>query len=346
MEIVLVYLGQNAMPQYVVENLKYLKEVFPNNLITLLSDNQANLNIAKKHSVNVYLCSDYMKNAPEKYLKEAPDLDFRNGFWFLTFSRFFALEEYLRHSSSRSILHVEADVLLMRNFPFRAFENLKGLAFPLVNKGYAAASTLFISDETSINKLCSLTKQMIFNNPKLTDMDVLGSSELLKVVEVTYLPSSFGKNEHYQEWVSELDRDLISSNISVFAGIFDGMTWGQFITGEDPRNHYGITKFYRAQSHHSVKINTYDLFFKDEYLFASCSCGTFPVYSLHIHSKDIEVFKSETSLRSLESRVLKIRPEAKNEYSWRLVLQYLPLRIKNYLRTQIRKIVSLRGNTL
>ena len=340
MEIVLVYLGKVKLPKYVLVNIKYLKETFPKNKITFISDNIMNLDIVKLLGVNTFHCSDFYRTAPEEYLESAPDLKFRGGFWFLTFARFFAINEYCERFKLNSLLHLESDVLLMKSFPFDKISELNGLAFPLVNSGYAAASTLFIKDHLSISTLCEFIKEQILVNPKTTDMDILGSPDLAKRVEITYLPIAFGGACHFEYWVSKEDHKSLCTDVQYFGGIFDGMTWGQYLTGEDPRNHYGIRKLYRNQIHHSVLINSYEIFFVNNRLYVKNEYQTFEIYSLHIHSKDKRLFKYENDYKFLNQRILDSYSGERFEIVWTLAIKFFPLRVKNSLKMFVKSILK------
>ena len=340
MEIVLVYLGNKKLPKYVIENIKYLKRTFPKNVITLISDNSKNLTKVKDLGANIYHCTDFYSSAPKEYLEKAPDLKFRGGYWFLTFARFYALDEYCAKFKRNNILHLESDVLLMANFPFDKFSNMNGLAFPLVNQGYAAASILFIKDSLAISTLCDFTKERISANPELTDMYILGSKDLAQRVEVTYLPTAFGGANNFQNWVSQIDRDNLSIDISKFGGIFDGISWGQFLAGEDPRNHYGIRKLYRNQTAHSVAIDSFKIFFSNNQLHVSSESEIYKIYSLHIHSKDKRLFTSINDYAVLKNRVLNSANGEQSEIVWLTLFRFLPLRIKNASKKLVRSILK------
>lgn len=332
MEIILVYLGDKNLPKYVNENINYLIQNFSEIQITFISDNPKNLRTVSYLGANTFKCLDYYKIMPKKYLDNIPDLNFRGGYWFLTLARFFAIEEYIRKFNLKNVLQLESDVLLMKNFPFYKLSKLKGLAFPLVNSGYGAASILYIENRTSISSLCKFAKEEIFKNPELTDMDILGSNKLTEIVNVTYLPTAFGEIDHFQNWVTKLDRKKLSSNVSNFGGIFDGMTWGQFLTGEDPRNHYGIRKLFRNQTHHSVLVDTYEIFFDNESLMVKDETSTFEIFCLHIHSKNKQYFDYNDHYTLLKNRISNYMNGQKKEIVWSLAIKFLPIRIKNKIK--------------
>lgn len=342
LEIVLVYLGKQRMPEYVFANLNYLKNSFPDREVVLISDNVKTIDSFRNSPIKTFLCSDYLETSPDAYLNEIPDLQFRGGFWFYTIARFFALEQYLKMKPDIPILHVESDVLLLRNFPFEKFNSLSGLAFPAVNLNYAAASTLYISDYAAASALCEFSRQEAYINPKITDMDILGSSLLPERVPVTYLPTAFGGENHFQDWVPPNGRKLLTTGIEKFHGIFDAMTWGQYLTGEDPRNNYGKKRIYGVQNHHSVAVDSYETKFLNGAIVVSCECGSFPLYSIHIHSKELQLFKEVERQILLERRVNESKKSEFTESVWPVVIKFLPLRFKNLIKKRVRRLLSKR----
>jgi hypothetical protein len=340
-EIALVYLGSHKLPKYVLDNIQYLIDTFPNNQVTLISDNHRHLSKAEKIGAVTYLCKNYRSTLSNDYRDKSPDFKFRNGFWFLTFLRFFAIEEYMTVNKIENLLHVESDVLLLKTFPFERLSNLTGLAFPLVNIGYGVASTLFIKNERAITNLCKITKKLIFTNPNLTDMDVLGSQELYNTEHVDFLPSSAVSRGNFQDWVSEEDMSLMTSRIEYFGGIFDGMTWGQFLTGEDPRNHYGVRPIYRIQQHHSVRTSEFIFSFEKGKLLVRDRKGFVVVlHSLHIHSKDRRYFSWNKIDQILTNRSEGAQFGTRNEILFLLTIKMLPLRLINLAKSRARFFLS------
>jgi hypothetical protein len=338
LEIALVYLGQNKLPRYVLDNISYLKLNFPEHSILLISDNEEGLDLAKALGISTFKCPDYKGYISGSYFSSGQDLEFRNGFWFLTFARFFALRDYVVSSNVGNVLHLESDVLLLKTFPFEKLENIEGLGFPIVNPGYAAASSLFIKDAASIQILCDITKELLLVNPLLTDMDILGSIELNETGKVTYLPSSMSTDSNFQSWVPTLIRQQMSARVEDFDGLFDGMTWGQFLTGEDPRNHYGFRPIYRIQNHHSINMQQFTFKLENGCLTVVDKGGQeATLHSLHIHSKDRRYFRADTSLTLISKRVKEVGSQ-KLEYQLLLVIRMLPLRARNIIKVQFRSV--------
>ena len=106
----------------------------------------------------------------------------------------------------------------------------------------------------------------------------------------------------------------ISNNINVFNGLFDGATWGQFITGEDPKNLLGIQRIYHRLNHHFVNPSNYQIQLNSiGEIKVSISDSNLPLYSLHIHSKDKRYFSKHQDTM-IRNRINKISKYEKYEF--------------------------------
>jgi hypothetical protein len=207
-------------------------------------------------------------------------MDFRDGFWFLTIKRFIALEAFMKEKPSRT-LHVEADVFVMPNFPVEHFKELdQELAFPLADPENGVASTFYVKNLEAISKLNRFIEVIALQNSKLTDMNLLQR----------YL-------EEYPSRVQVLPSGP-SSAVNP-SGYFDGMAFGTFLLGQDPRNYRGWTLKYSQIEWHSDKVDELDYSLKDKKLFAENKGQEIPIYSLHIHSKKAKLFQIESLVKEL-----------------------------------------------
>jgi hypothetical protein len=275
------------------------------------------------------------------YGENKDSLKFRGGFWFYTYARFFALQELMHNQKIDALLQVEADVLLLPNFPFESIQKIKELSYPLVNIDYAAASVLWIGSKSGIDLLCNYTLTAVLKNSKLTDMDILGSIYKDFQNEVSLLPSGLRDLDTYNSFVIDSEAKLFSSRIDYFGGIFDGMTWGQYLTGEDPRNYYGRRPIYHFQDHHSV--NPTCVKFTMTYpghLMIESAHERVKLYCLHIHSKDLNMFSTANKYSQLEKRVkysvnkieiFEVIPQLYWRYQFRRIRKVLKSTVKKFL---------------
>jgi hypothetical protein len=278
LNIVLVYL-RNKPPKYVIANLRYLTKQFPNYKTWLITD----LNSVKKEltpqGFNVWVYRDNNKAWREIYENMNFPKKFRGGFWFLTLKRFKALEEFM-NENSESVLHVEADVFLMTNFPIEKISRIeKNLAFPLVGKDSAIASTLYIRNLMS-----------------LEHMNRFITSEAKKDINLTDMTALFRYSTTFPDFVTILP----SGPASDASEYFDGAAFGTYLLGQDPRNRRGYSLKYSPVDWHSDKIENLDFKLERAELFVINGTTQTPIVSLHIHSKIKKLFTSAGMLEALK----------------------------------------------
>jgi len=293
MFIVLVYLGTRA-PAYVYDNLSNLKKCFPDRKIVFISDSKESINRGKKIGIDCWLYDeDKLENDRLKESSSLP-MGFRKGFWFSTTSRFFALAAFAKENPDSQILQFESDVWIAPNFPFIKFEELKpeiDVAFPLETQRTGAASVLYIRDSDAADLFALKVRQEMSTNKSATDMNILGNlykSDDLRCLVLPTLPlNSKGMNPENDPEIQL----LISEGTNYFGGVFDAVTYGLYLMGEDARNHRGKLYRYRRQDSHLVHC--------DKMKFHADSTGLYiedgiriPLYCLHIHSKSRKAWES------------------------------------------------------
>lgn len=284
MYLSIVYLS-SKVPRYVFDNLEYLKKSFPKQELVFISDNNEALKKASKIGVTAWLyCPEQHQ---EEQLRAASNLPmhFRDGFWFTTSSRFLALDAFLQAHKGSSILQIEADVWLASNFPFEKFEEMDcEIAFPLETARTGAASVLFLSDETASSKFAQIVRNRLISNPNSTDMLILGEIHNSNMMETIILPSAPRHSRNITAKNEQTDCEYISQEVERFKGLFDAVTYGLFLCGEDSRNHRGIRYSYQDQPNHLVRPSEF-LFEMKESTILVKSQETLPLYNLHVHSK-------------------------------------------------------------
>jgi hypothetical protein len=297
MKIVMVQLGEE-LPKILVENIIYLKTVFPQIKIVLIESHKLPIPAYIQSQINVFQMSsnELLMLQNDIYSVKKPDLKFRKGYWFFTLARLYALNEFAKVNDG-PFLHVESDVMLLPNFPFESFQAIKEISYPLVDSEYGIASTVYIPDSAKLSLFWEFARSKLSENPILSDMELLGLYQSRYPSRVFVQPSIPPIQDFYSSDTSIERKNLLSSNFEFFGGIFDGMNWGMFLTGEDPRNRFGLRRLFHHQC--SLPLNLTSAKFKvvDNQLFCyQGNCLPFPVYSIHLHSKDIRYFHSQDLL--------------------------------------------------
>jgi hypothetical protein len=294
MEIVIVYLGRRV-PKYVFLNLSLLQSRFPDRQIVFLSDFSKNIEIGRRLGIKSILVPSPQENWEIKPTSFNHDLRLRDGFWYKTFARFHSLNHYSMGKPFNSFLHVEADVLLLPNFPFERFFQIKApLAYPLSTTRNAAASTLYVENYAGFSEFMSFAESRVSTNPNATDMTVLADYADEHPERVFILPSTIDNQRSFTKVTSLDDRKKFFENANFFSGIFDANTWGQFLTGQDERNNRGIRRIYHHMPHHAIDPQNFDFFF-DENINVSIDNQQVSLFSLHIHSKDKRFFRFKSA---------------------------------------------------
>jgi len=286
----------NRVPNYLVLNLMNIKKTFPGARIIFFSDNKDNISRIKSTEIETYFCQipcDLLERHNFYFKNQAK---FRNGFWFFTYARLIMLSEIMKNLGLASALQVEGDVFLFPNFPYETFSTIKNIAFPLTDPTKGVASTVWIGSQKAAENLESYVMESLNVNPYLSDMDILGSYWRERPSEVTILPSNVNDNDFFATNISQEEKEILTKNIDLFRGIFDGNTIGQFLTGLDPANDWGRRRVFVHQPKHKIDPRKMKFIFENGVLKINGEGKmNVPIFSLHIHSKDLRVFDHSES---------------------------------------------------
>jgi hypothetical protein len=319
LKIVLVYLGKK-LPKYVLSNLDHLKNTFESLEIWLVTDSIKTIRKVQARGHKAWLFEN--SNSDWSEIKSNMDfpMDFRDGFWFLTIKRFIALEAFMKEKPS-STLHVEADVLVMPNFPLHHFKGMEQeLAFPLANPENGVASTFYVKNLEAISNFNRYIEVIALQNSQLTDMNLLQR----------YL-------EQYPDRVQVLPSGPSSAGNP--SGYFDGMAFGTFLLGQDPRNYRGWTLKYSQIDWHSDRVADLAYSLKDKRLFAKNEGQEIPIYSLHVHSKKAKLFQTDFLMNELSLAIEEYKFGPKRKFA---LLAFFPI-VYSSMKRRIRSIKTLKG---
>lgn len=318
MKIVYVYLGESELPRYVLENLKNTQNKFPHIDFVFISDNPKSISIVQNLGIDVWRCSNQATLNSEALNSMNHPMEFRAGFWFNTLARFFALEEFMESSGEREIIQIEADVWLSQNFPFAKFECwTEELAFPMESVGRGAASVLYVGSIKAIRDFNNFCKLQLKSFPDATDMTLLGSYCETHPDRVLVLPSGHNAT-FFKDFTPSYISSEGSSHAEYFGGLFDPLTYGMHLFGVDPKNHRGILKLYTDAPHHVLAIRALEFNVIDHEIFAMKGSEVMPIFNLHIHSKNLRIFKNKSSEDEIKRWIAIRKPVEVNRIVWRV----------------------------
>lgn len=293
MEVVFVHLGKK-LPKHLIENFLSLKKRFPSMEIKLLVS--AECRVPKIIDTNCVFF-DYSNHRDDLFANLDHDLKFRNQFWRKSLERLLAVCEYQINFSDSSILHFESDILVLPNFPFTDFMEIQTILWQNYNDERDVASILYIPNKSSSKWLYNKLVDQILTNDIVTDMSALREirrryPSMCHIIPNLTSKFELAKNESY------ILKNLNPVKLHLSNGIYDSAQIGMWLTGMDPRNSYGILRL-----HNQMILKTGEAPLdprKIDYLLDVSGCLNavlgeqyiLPIYSLHVHSKRIKLFKS------------------------------------------------------
>lgn len=323
-KLVFVFLGSKKIPKYARLNLTLIRKTFPDIEMVLISDNIRNGNLVK--GISVYLVPRLNQLWPEIHQTISHDLAFRNGFWFSSIARFMAIKQWMSKGNEGPIIHLELDVLMSPGFPISLFENItEDLAYTLASPSEGSAAVLFIKDFAAISKLVLVAEDIFSKQPGATDMTILRNIYDDQIMPIKILPSipvgSTDPNDLFSEY------------------IFDPSSWGMYLLGQDPRNHRGSLILNRSELHHFVQPREFVIQYKSSELFVENLLCSKQLVSLHVHSKDLRVFKSPR--RTIKHR---IRLISGGEYSEMIPSLFIRLSWKKAIKEVTKFLCSKKSH--
>ena len=310
MNLVFAHFG-SPVPKHLAKNLKRATLLFPTHQIILVTDLPIEKSKFEKvftykyaHTQNWYKLQSQLKHSR----------DFRDNFWFTSSARFLALADF-SNSFKEEFLHIESDVIIADDFPFEKLSNTNyDFMFPIVSDSNAIASTLYIKNSKAANYLANFALSESQKNNLTTDMYIL--RELSKRAALEFAPLPTAPTDSYEKLKSK-DKFLQMSDslISNLGGVFDGFDLGRYLFGDDPRNKRGFSIVRDTDSRTYLDVRNLNLVMRPErdfpFLRNNSSGFEMPVFSLHIHSKNLDLFELKKSKPMIKNFVLKSKKESK-----------------------------------
>jgi hypothetical protein len=327
-----------TLPKHLVLNLERTIETFPQHDIYLITNlNPSSINI-KKLIIFTYKPSKIWIEL-ENLL--AHDKSFRSNFWFTSLARFIALSEF-SSSINQELLHIESDVIISDDFPFDLMLKIESwFAYPVVNESLAIASCLFIKNPDAANYLSQLTISNARINGLITDMHVLGEISKKGSGLFTLLPTSPSQNNA----LTSVSNNFLHENhqsISFFKGIFDGFDLGMYLFGNDPRNKRGFSTLRKFDTRFYLNVRELNFIIKDDrdfpYIYNFSESQYIPVFALHIHSKNLKLFKIHKNNKEIKRAIKNSKKNSRTVF-------YPKIFIKSLLSAAVRRINLNLNNT-
>jgi hypothetical protein len=327
LRIATVYLG-DAIPDYFWANIQYLLSTQDQFSIDIITTEKLTQLPIKSNRLRNYVYSPELHIS--KLLRRLNlDFKFRDGFWQYSLERLFALTQYHQELGNESVLHIESDVLILPNFPFSEIVKLDKLAWSQVDATRDVASLIFFPTSATSRWLQSQMTRILQEVSVIDDMAILKRISSQFPLEIMNLPTANSMESEIlnRDRAIELPFNL-HSGFDKFGGIFDPGSIGIWLTGSEPRNHFGITRKFD-----SGELRKMRLFLDPGLVRYSVSerghltyrdgLMEIPIYSLHIHSKNISYFEKRNLVKIAEDVKLSRKERIKSNFSIQILLSLL-----------------------
>jgi hypothetical protein len=301
LKVVFVKLGSESTP-YLWLNIRRILQEQESIEITLIVNNLSRvpIDISNRIEIYHYVVSPKIDSILENL---SHNFKFRNGFWRYSLERVFALLEYHLDNPNEELLHIESDVLILKNFPWNVVSKGGKIKWCRFNSERDIASLMFLPNVTESKWLMDELVQHVEKNLETTDMRALSEISHLHPCRVEIFPYF---NSETQELLNSaaknLDVELETSIFgdSLYDGIFDGAAIGMWLAGQDPHNHLGSIVYHDDRT----LLQSESFVLPNRVRFHVSSNGELQIeyngkltsiYCLHIHSKQLSAFNEKSN---------------------------------------------------
>ena len=183
---------------------------------------------------------------------------FRAGFWRVTAERLFVLEEWMRSTGTTECIHLENDILFYESVAHllpKLRETSRGMSAGFHGQGddlenqrpQMCFSIMYCCDVDALLDFC----RFLATPSSLNEMERGGDYWLLNEETCSVLPTAppgtILRSEEFRHWIEVP---------SWGQAVFDAMSHGQFIGGEDARNSYKDLRYFAL--HDDALVGMFD----------------------------------------------------------------------------------------
>lgn len=267
----------NNFQDYILINIKQLIRLGHKNIFVITNEKFFdNFNEYKKDIV--LIDCDKLPKTFERVNNNSTD------FWHLTSSRFMYIYELMKRDNITNVFHMENDVLIYYNCATIMDSLDDNLYLPFDSFKRNIASLVYIPNEKIYKE--------ILNNYDFSKNDM---ENFAIIKEKTGFIQQFPifHNNVVVDNVNADEFKFVSANFGKFNYIFDAAAIGQYLGGVDPKNTAGDTTGFVNETC-IIKYDKYKFEWKiidgTKKPFIIIDNESYPIFNLHIHSKQLEKF--------------------------------------------------------
>lgn len=302
--IIYVHLGPR-LPKYIPVALQQARLFNKDASIVLIASQEAidgSPSDFKKDDISVATCESLTRSKPHtKFLAECTVTECLDGFWRKAIERFFYLHEYIEEHDVRTVFHIESDNMLYVDFSelIPAFQTYKGLGAVLDCDYRCIPSVVYVPHAQALKGLVEFmaddSQRGQFDMVLLASYRQKNSSDDIDNLPII-MPSYAQK---YQLRNARGHRPGFPARyfqkVDLFQSIFDAAALGQFLGGIDPIHGTSQPGFVNETCIFDPSRLSFEWKVDDQgrkVPWASCNGSSYRINNLHIHSKNLEAFKS------------------------------------------------------
>ena len=260
--------------EYILENIQQLRYLQIKN-IYVITNGQFFHYFSEYPFINL-VDADRFIDDYNYFDRSALDKNFSGGFWALASLRLFIIYAFMKETKLTNCVHIENDVLLY--YDCKELENM-------IDPNYVYIP--FDSYRRSILSIIYIPNDLIFetilDHYDYTKNDMENFS---MIQQTTHLIKNF---PIFPLRHAKTDEERFVSG--VFPYIFDAAAIGQYVGGVDSQNDPNDSIGFVNETC-VIKYNNYKIEWEDGKPFLRIHSERFPIFNLHIHSKNLKKFAS------------------------------------------------------
>jgi hypothetical protein len=315
---VLIHIG-DAVPSYIDACIHQIRLFNPPDsaAIWVLANEPGLTNMAECGNLRKIPLESLSPSPAHRSFRERYTNERLQHFWKYTIERFFYLEEMMKTYNLQNVFHLENDTMLYLdvNSVLPVFlEHYKGLGVTMDCDYRCIPGFVYVRDPLPLGLFNQYVASTV--RPNKNDMQLLADfassvqdDEVIQTLPV--LLPEYDKPLKNLVGYTSLRRTLYTNHFDKFQGIFDAAAIGQYLGGISPRN--------TPQPHTTVGFINETCVFQCNFLdftwetnennltslFARYKGAEsrHPVFTLHVHSKNLDQFRSDHCIRRSEKNL-------------------------------------------
>ncbi len=272
----------NNFQEYILINIAQLIRLNHSNIYVITNKHFSHHFAKFNDAVKLIYIEDLNLDGSVFKFRTNLDSHFRGGFWMLASYRFFVIYEFMKQYDISNVIHLENDVLIYYNC-----DELLGkvdnqfMYMPFDSYRRNIASIVYIPNHEIYEKILN---KYDMNN---TDM-----SNFRNIQIQTGLIRNF---PIFKTCDTTDETKFVTANFDAFSFIFDAAAMGQYLGGVDPLNvGKGVNTIGFVNNDCIIKYNNYSFeWVVSNHInrpFIKIDDVSYPIFNLHIHSKNLLKF--------------------------------------------------------